>query len=212
MKSFLFFLLLSCISATVNAQARTGSVEYQKVARAALINEIPFPSKTIENALIQDFGKAGYKSSTSKGFIVFKGVRLTALGPDAYDLYFSSERVSRKEKDNSTVTLLISKGFDAFADESNDAQLFENGKTYMTNLRDVIAAYDLEQQIIAQENEVKKADKKSANLISDASDLQHKLKKIESEIQTNIKDQADQVKELDRQKQILENLKLQRKS
>lgn len=82
----------------------------------------------------------------------------------------------------------------------------------MNNLRDVIAAYDLEQQIIAQENEVKKADKKSANLISDASDLQNKLKKIESEIQTNIKDQADQVKELDRQKQILENLKLQRKS
>ena len=126
-------MLLSCISVTVNAQARTGSVEYQKVARAALINEIPFPSKTIENALIQDFGKAGYKSSKSQGFIVFKGVRLTALGPDAYDLYFSSERVSRKEKDNSTVTLLISKGFDAFADESKDAQLFENGAVKATS-------------------------------------------------------------------------------
>jgi len=44
MKSFLTLLLVSCISVTANAQARTGSGEYQKVDRAGIISEIPFPA------------------------------------------------------------------------------------------------------------------------------------------------------------------------
>ena len=212
MKSFLTLLLISIATVSVKAQARTGSVEYQKVARAAILNEIPFPSGTIDDAIKDKFSKMGYKASSSKGFTVFKAVKLPELGPDNYDLYFTSERISRKDKNNSTVTLLISKGFDAFADETNDAQLIENGKTYLNNLREIVAAYDLEQQIANQENEIKKAEKKSNNLISEGNDLQKRLKKINEDIQTNIKDQADQVKEVERQKQVLENLKSQRKS
>lgn len=211
MKSILTLLLICAISFSVNAQARTGSVEYQKVSRTAILNELPFSASTVEDALKDKFSKMGYKPSSSKGFTVFKGVRMAELGPDTYDLFFTAERVSRKDKGSSTVTLLISKGFDAFADENNDTQLIENGKNYMNGLRDIVAAYDLEQQIIAQENEVKKAEKKSSNLKDDADDLQKKLKKVQEDIQTNIKDQADQVKELDRQRQALENLKSQRK-
>ena len=212
MKSFLTLLLISIATVSVKAQARTGSVEYQNVARAAILNEMPFPSGTIDDAIKDKFSKMGYKASSSKGFTVFKAVKLPELGPDNYDLYFTSERISRKDKNNSTVTLLISKGFDAFADETNDAQLIENGKTYLNNLREIVAAYDLEQQIANQENEIKKAEKKSNNLIDEGNDLQKRLKKINEDIQTNIKDQADQVKEVERQKQALENLKSLRKS
>ena len=79
-------------------------------------------------------------------------------------------------------------------------------------MREIVAAYDLEQQIANQENEIKKAEKKSNNLIDEGNDLQKRLKKINEDIQTNIKDQADQVKEVERQKQALENLKSLRKS
>jgi hypothetical protein len=39
---------------------------------------------------------------------------MPALGSEAYDLYFSVDRKSKKGKDISNVTLMISKGFDSF--------------------------------------------------------------------------------------------------
>ncbi|MBK8712658.1 MAG: hypothetical protein IPL97_12425 [Niastella sp.] len=211
MKLIITLLLSLCITVISFGQARTGTADYQKVSRAAILNDMPFPAKTVENALIDNFLKKGYKSSSSKGFTVFKGVRLTELGPDSYDLYFSAERVSRRDKDNSTLTLLISKGFDAFINEADDATLITNAVAYMNGLRDVVAAYDLEQQIADQENAVKKAEKKDSNLKDEAEDLQKKKSKIESDIARNIKDKADQEKEVANQKQILETLKAKRK-
>ncbi len=211
MKLIITLLLSLCITVISFGQARTGTADYQKVSRAAILNDMPFPAKTVENALIDNFLKKGYKSSSSKGFTVFKGVRLTELGPDSYDLYFSAERVSRRDKDNSTLTLLISKGFDAFINEADDATLITNAVAYMNGLRDIVAAYDLEQQIADQENAVKKAEKKDSNLKDEAEDLQKKKSKIESDIARNIKDKADQEKEVANQKQILETLKAKRK-
>lgn len=211
MKLIITLLLSLCITVISFGQARTGTADYQKVSRAAILNDMPFPAKTVENALIDNFLKKGYKSSSSKGFTVFKGVRLTELGPDSYDLYFSAERVSRRDKDNSTLTLLISKGFDAFINEADDATLITNAVAYMNGLRDIVAAYDLEQQIADQENAVKKAEKKDSNLKDETEDLQKKKSKIESDIARNIKDKADQEKEVANQKQILETLKAKRK-
>ena len=72
--------------------------------------------------------------------------------------------------------------------------------------------YDLEQQIIAQEDAIKKADKKSANLIDDGVSLEKKRKNIEQDIADNKKNQANQLVEIEKQKQILEVLKGKRKS
>ena len=103
--------------------------------------------------------------------------------------------------------MMISKGFDSFVTEKSDPGLVQNAKTYLDSLRNTIAVYDLQQQILAQEEEVKKTEKKVAGLSEDADDLQKKKKKIEKEIEENIKDQADQQKELEKQKQILSTLK-----
>ena len=211
MKQIITLLLSLFITVFSFGQSRTGTADYQKVSRAAILNDMPFPAKTVENALVDKFLKMGYKSGSSKGYTVFKGVHLNELGPGSYDLYFSAERVSRRDKDNSTLTLLISKGYDAFINETDDAPLFAQAKAYMDSLRDMVAAYDLEQQIADQENAVKKAEKKDSNLKDEADDLQKKKSKIESDIARNIKDKADQEKEVANQKQILENLKAKRK-
>lgn len=208
----LVFLLLGCCLYTVSmAQARSTKVEYQKEMRQAIEHDVPFPAKTVENALEDAFSKMGYKNTSSKGFTVYKGVRMQELGSDTYDLYFMVDKKSRKDKDNSTVTMMVSKGFDAFITENDDKTVFGNAKTYLDSLRNMLAAYDLEQQIIAQEEELKSADKKSTNLQDEGKDLEKKKRRLEQQIEDNIKDQEKQVKELDKQKQILETLKGKRK-
>lgn len=206
--SFIFSIVLF-ISST--AQSRTATVEYQKINRQSVVNEIPFPEKTIRDAIDEKMEQMGYKGKDSKGFTVYKGVRLSDLGNDSYDLYFMADRKSRKEKENSTLTLMISKGFDNFASDSSDARLMQNAKGYLDSITNMIAAYDLEQQIIAQEDAVKKADKKYTSLIDDGQSLEKKRKNIEQDIEDNKKNQTGQQSEIEKQKQILETLRGKRK-
>jgi hypothetical protein len=122
-----------------------------------------------------------------------------------------ADRISRKNKDNSTLTLLISKGYDNFASDSSDATLINNGKQYLNGIRDMIAAYDLELQIQAQEDAVAKADKKYNNLVEDGESLEKKRKNIEKDIEDNKKNQANQKSETEKQRQILDTLRGKRK-
>lgn len=206
--------LLTCLFACMQccvAQSRNTKVEYQKENRLAIENDVPFSAKTVEKALEDTLTKLGYKSTSSKGFTVYKGVRLPELGSESYDLYFMVDKKSRKDKENSTVTLMISKGFESFVTESADGKLIDRAKEYMDSLRNMVAIYELEEQIEGQEAEVKNNEKKSTNLVDEGKSLEKKKRKLEDDISDNIKAQEDQVKELEKQKQILEVMKSKRK-
>ena len=211
MKKFFLVISLSLAYFFSFAQSRSSKVDYQKESRPAIENDVPFSAKTVEKAIEDTFSKMGYKGTTSKGFTVYKGVQMPQLGSDAYDIYFMVDKKSRKDNENSTVTIMISKGFDAFISESSDGKVFGKTKDYLDSLRNTVAVYDLEQQIIAQEDEVKKADKKNDNLQEDGKDLVKKKRKLEEDIEDNIKGQEKQARELEKQKQILETLKAKRK-
>ncbi len=211
MKNILILAVCLITAQLVTAQATTATVEYLKINRQAVVNDMPFPEKTIRDAVDNKMQQMGYKGKESKGYMVYKGVRLPELGSESYDLYFMADRVSRKNKDNSTLTMLISKGYDNFASDSSDATLINNGKLYLNGIRDMIAAYDLELQIQAQEDAVKKADKKYTGLLEDGESLEKKRKNIEKDIEDNKKDQANQKSETEKQRQILETLRGKRK-
>jgi hypothetical protein len=209
---YILTLILSVVVYTATiAQSRTEMVTYQKINRQAVVNDIPFPEKTVRDAIDNNMGQMGYKGKDTKGFTVYKGVRLPALGNDLYDLYFSADRKSRKEKEYATLTMMITKGMDNFVADSTDAAVVSNAKAYLDSIKIMIAAYDLEQQIIAQEDAVKKADKKYNNLIDDGVSLEKKRKNIEKDIEDNKKDQTSQQAEIEKQRQILETLRSKRK-
>ena len=207
MKRMIVFVLILALFANAGAQSRTGTVEYQKTDREAIIHEVPFSEDMITKAIQDTLEKMGYKGKESKGFIVYKGVKMPELGSEAYDLYFSVDKKSKKEKDVSKVTLMISTGFDNFITEKSHPALVRNAKTYLDSLRNTIAIYDRNQQIAEQEEVVKKLEKKVSGLSDDGEDLQKKKKKLEKEIEDNIKEQADRQKELEKQRQVLSTLR-----
>jgi hypothetical protein len=211
MKQILSFILSLAFCAASMAQSHTETVKYQKIDRQAVVNDMPFPEKTVRNAIDNKMEQLGYKGKESKGFVVYQSVKMTELGKDAYDLYFMADKKSRRDKDNSILTLMISKGFDAFAADSSDAALMSNAKEYLNNIKTMIGAYDLEQQIIGQEDAIKKADKKYSNTVEDGISLEKKKKNIEKDIEDNKKDQASQQAEIEKQRQILETLRGKRK-
>ncbi len=206
-KTIIGCLLFLNIHAITNAQSSTAQVEYNKVSQTAVVNEIPFESGITEDAITGKMKSLGYSSKSTKGFMMYKGVKLSELGPDTYDLYFKVEKKSKKEKDKSIVSLLLSKGYDNFANETTDPSLFANAKIFVNNLVNVTAAADLERQIEEQEAIVKKADKKYNTSVDDGASLEKKKRQIEQDIADNIKDQAAKKAEAASQLQILETLK-----
>lgn len=189
-------------------QALITKADYQKAPQPAVTVEIPFPEKTVSKAIEDKLGKLGYKGKDSKGFTIYKGVRMQEIGPDSYDLYFKTDRKDKKEKDVTIVTLLIASGYDKFID---DSQVMNNAKTFLDSSLAMVESFDLEQQIEEQESLVKKQDKKMANLTDEANDLQKKKKKLEKDIEDNLKAQEDQKKEVETQGLVLDTLKRLRK-
>lgn len=193
------------------AQSESVKVNYQKIEREAIANEIPFSEKTIMGTIEDKMAVLGYKGKEAKGFIAYQSVRLAELGTGEYDLYFMAERKSRRNKDNATLTLMISKGADDFATAKKDADLWRKAKAYLDNILPAITAYDLEQQINEQQDVVDKADKKYNNLVEDGQSLEKKRKSIEKDIENNKKDQEKQQADMEKEKLRLETLKSGRK-
>ena len=195
------------------AQSRYTIVQFNKKEVPAVISEIPFAESTVKEALDKNFEKMGYRGKKVKDFLLYNGVAIKDIdSTQPHDVYMMVDRKSRQDKDVSIVTFLVGKGFDNFANDTADAIVINNTKTYLVNLREVVAAYDLELQITTQEDVIKKADKKYISLVEDGNSLAKKRKKIDEEIAVNGVDTNNQKAETERQKQILGTLKTKRKN
>lgn len=212
MKKILISALTIFITALCFGQSRYIFIEFKDVQKPAIINELPFPEKTVSDAIKNKLEKAGYSSKETKGFDVYRGVKMPEIGPDNYDLYFKVDRKSKKDKEASVVTMMVSKGLENFISEADDATVISKAKAWLDSLQTTAIAYDLELQIKEQENLVMKAEKKYRNLVNDGDDMRQKKKKLEQQIEDTDKQLMEQKNEIDKQTQIFTTLKEKRKS
>jgi len=179
MRKIIYTLItLFIFTITVSAQARYVFIDFKDTKKPGVQNEFSYSDKTISNAIDDKMTKMGYKSKDLKDYTVYKSVLLPELGNQTYDLYFKVDRKSRKEKDNAVVTMLVSSGNENFISGSSDSRTMNNARNYLDNLLSTITAYDLQQQVNAQQDIVTKAEKKYKSLQNDADDLQEKKNKL----------------------------------
>ncbi len=212
MNKILYTLItLLIFSTTVSSQSRYVFINFKDAQKPGVQNDFSYPQNIVSKAISDKMEKLGYKGKESKGITTYKSVLLPELGAATYDIYFKIDRKSRKEKDATSVTMLVSAGNENFITEADNSQTINNAKYFLDNLIPGIQAFDLEQQIKDQEEAVKKAEKKYKNLQDDQDDLQKRRRKIEEQLSDNAKDQQNQQDEIAKQRQIFETLKLKRK-
>jgi len=211
MKTIFLAMLASVSFLVCGAQSRLATADYNKTPQPAIEIEIPYNEKITIKSMTDKMEKKGYRGKENKGYMVFKGVVMDELGPGYYDLHFKAERRSRKEKDASILTMMISSGNDHFIGDSTDARLISRARAWLDNHTADAEAYDLELQITEQELIMSKADNKLNNLVSDHQSLLKKKEKLEKEIEDNIQKQADQKTTIEKERQILNKLKTKRK-
>ena len=206
----LLIISLVTISAIATAQAYEGTAQYDKKKQAAILIDYSYPSKAVENAIIQRMEKLGYHAkeekgilNRDKGFLVYKNAYITDISIDKIDYIIKVERKSRKENEEAILYLLMNKeGGNAM--DKMDAYDIGRAKSFLNNMLPDIEAANLELLIKAKEEMVAKAEKKLKTLQSDKQELENKLT-------ANSKMQDETIKDIETEKQNLETLKGKRK-
>jgi hypothetical protein len=212
MKKILLFVVLVFISFNVSMAQTFGEMEWQKKKIPAVVTEIPQKASVTEDAIRNKLTQLGYIGKESKGVIVYKGVRITEISNDTYDIALKVERKSRKEKDESVVYFAVSRGYENYIKADDDAVLVSKIKQYCLNFLPWAEAQALEEDIKDQEDKVKSTENKLKDFNDEADTLQKRKKKLEDDIEENKKNIEKQKNEVETQRKALDVLKNKRKN
>lgn len=213
--SLLLFIGLSLFTTTTLAQAvaTESKVEHTKGDKIAAVIELPYPVEEVENAIAEHFSQKGGKGDKSKGFQIFRSMKLKDEDVELNDLHFKVERKSRKEKDISVVYLLVGRPSENVGVRSAiDRHKIEEAKAFLNQLTPSVEGHHLDVQIKDQEEVMKKATKKNLALIDEQRELEEKIKTLQQKLEQNRIDQQKQSEELTRQQGVLDAMKARKKS
>ena len=189
--AFLGILLFSIRSASAQFKASETQVLYQKTQQTAVLLNLPYPEDIVESSIKEYMSRKGLKNSSSRGYMVFRNVRLDERDAALADLHIRVDRKSSSEKGASIVTVLVAGPGEDPATRSGRNEKFQEGASrYIENMVPAIQAGDLEAKIKSQESVTKKSQNKMANLHDDQADLEKKIRNTQADLEQNKKDQV----------------------
>ena len=199
---------------TARAQSSFTTIQYNNKMQPALVLELSNSTGDAEGTILQKLKETGYNPETQghlfwkknkiDGFYVFSNVVLPSLSNQKLDMYFKVVQKNNEEKSNSTVYLLVSTGNENFASPQGDTTLWNSSQNFFNSFVEKTTAFNLEEQVTAQENTVKDAQNKLIKLEQVEKDLAGKVTE-------NLEDQNNAKLNIESQNKILEDLRLKRK-
>ncbi len=174
------------------AQAYVGQIEYRNARQPAATIRLPYNAGSVEDGLKEYMTAKGFKKSTTSGLIVFRGVPLDNSDTAGSDLYFSTDPAGRKEKDMTLLNLLaVQKNQDLLVRTQGDSDRIDKARLFLDSLAIFMDVYNTRLQLNSRQEGLNKAQQKMNALINDSTDLDKKLRRLQSDLAGN---QADQVK------------------
>lgn len=202
----LFVLLISvfALGQYSFAQAKEGSVEFDKKERPAVICEFEYTTDVIEEAVLADLKEKGIKKyDNKKGFMIFEEVIFQQISVNKINFYV---KIDEKKKDKTVLAFLVSYGLDNFISSAMDASIIKNTITYMNSLAPKFAATKLENDIEEQQKVYDKAKNEYENLVKDGEKLAQEKQKLEENIDKNKSEQKAKKEDMEKERLKLESL------
>jgi chromosome segregation ATPase len=195
--AILVLLIAFRITTHAQAQAYESKIEYQKTMQQVASIDVPCKTDIADDAITDYMKKKGFKASGSKGFTVFRGVKLDDADTELSDLYFKIEK-KKKDKDYSIVNLLVTKAnMNILARPSIDSTgQLDKAKAFLNNLVPFVEEHNTDVEIGKQQDVLKKTQKKLNGLISDSTDLEKKIRNLLADQAQNKSDILKQTSEI----------------
>lgn len=215
-RSILLLVMLFAGGLATYSQATSTTITMNKKVQPALVLDLPNNTDIAEGTILQKLKETGYSPETKgklfwkknklDGFYVFNGIVLPALNNQKLDMYFKVQS-KNKQRDQSTIYLLVSKGYDNFVSPETDTATFAAATAFLNRFVEGTAGYSLNLDIEEQAKVVKNAEKKLANLVDDEKNIMKRIEDLQADLRNKQNDQAMQVKEIESQKMKLEEMK-----
>lgn len=186
---------------------KEAAVSFQKQNVNGFSADYNIGKSDLEKVAAEYFAKnINVKRGKAKPFYVFRGGNWTAVPSLSQgDVYYSVSG----SKSNSTLTVLVSKGYDNYVSRSTDPNISTEVANFFSSFQQEIDKYTLKQRIAEQETLIKKLEKEQASYTKEDKKLKDKIKSIEKDIENNNKKNEKQLAEIEKQKQTLADLKSQ---
>jgi molecular chaperone GrpE (heat shock protein) len=214
--STLIVVLAACVI-TATAQSSFTTISYKEKLQPALTIQLPNTPKVAQGTILQKLKETGYdpetkgmlfwKSNKLNDFYVFNNVQLPELNNQKLDMYFKVAKSNSGDKEQSTVTLMVSKGYDNFVSPQTDTATFYAAQKFLDGFVAGTNTFKHNTDVETQQANVTNAEKKLADLQKKEKDLSSKIAQLQSDLVNNQNDQKNQQAEIESQKARLEELK-----
>lgn len=218
MRAALSLLFLAfCFFAS--AQSVGTTVKFNKMDRPALMLYLPYNEEVAEGTIVSKLKEIGFQPETkgslfwkqdkTDGFYVYKGVVLkdSSGQNQLLDLYFKIDRRGNKRDNQSVIYMLTSKGSENFVTSLSEPATYASAQNFLNGFVAQTATYKHGLDVTAQEETVKKAEKKLSDLVSEEQDLNKKIAKLQDDLAKNRQNQANQQATIEGERKKLETLR-----
>lgn len=219
MKAF-FTLLFFAFCLIASAQSVSTAIEYDKDNKQGLMLYLPYSQEVAEGTILtklketgfepQSTGSLFWKQNKVNGFYVFKGVTLRGETPQIVDLYFKVDRRGRKKDNQSVMYMLTSKGGDNFVTDASDVTMYRAAQNFLNGFVTQMATYKHTLDVTAQEETVKKAEKKLVDLMEDEREMNKKIAKLQEDLRKNKEAQVTQQASIESERRKLDEMRTAR--
>jgi hypothetical protein len=210
----LLFVLLFTIYAA-QSQSYTAPIAYNKTEHQGLVLQLPYNETVSENFIVDNLKKTGFNPETKgklfwkqnkiNDFYEFKGVTLNGA-PVPVDLYFKVDRRSKNNKDQSVISMLVSRGDENFIAPGEDTA-FVAAQNFLNSFVPQSANYKLNLDIGNEEKTVSDAEKRLQKLQADEKDINRKIENLQQDLRNNQTNQEAQRRQIETERQKLVDLK-----
>ena len=222
MKIIGFLVLLLTGTFTSFAQSSATTVDFQKALRPALTLPLAFDPQTAEQTILAKLKETGYKPEKSgsflnkknkeEGYYRFPGVVLPELANQQLDLYFKINPVNGDSNFRSSITLLVSKGYDNFVSAGSDSATFDASQKFLNSFVTSTNLYSINQKLDEQKQNLVTSEKKWTSIRDKQAEAKKKIVALETEIKALQEEEQLQQQDVDKLRTGLKDLEAERAS
>ncbi len=208
MNRLLTIALLSaclCFANSLRAQeVRQANVKFAKSERPGLLADFPYSEGVVNAALHARLERSGFtKPKSEKGFSMYKAATWPEVSPGQLDVYAKVDGKGGK----STVILLVSKGYDNYVSEASDSMISARLKAFLNSLLPDIKAVQIQSDIVAQEEAIRRAERAYKDADEDGNKLAREKERLEQQQSANAAEKSKRGDALNAEKSKLDALK-----
>ena len=189
--SALTLVLAGCVI-TATAQSTFTTITYKEKLQPALTIQLPNTTDVAQGTILQKLKETGYNPETKgmlfwktnklNDFYVFDNVQLPELNNQKLDMYFKVAKATSGDKEQSTVYLMVSKGYDNFVSPLTDTATFYAAHIFLDGFVVGTNTFKHNSDVGTQESNIASAEKKLGDLQKKEKDLSSKIAELQAEI------------------------------